>query len=115
MIPSSQLCVGLMRDESCLLGRGRENVGVNVYASVSDQTSEAVQPLIAYTIFISACLQMCFGDIWLKQYFFLLLKILKILLRYYLGARWVGFLSLQRTKSVNLLHFTALKTKQTFL
>lgn len=36
-----------MRDASYLSGRGRENVGVNVYASVSHQTSSAVQPVIA--------------------------------------------------------------------
>lgn len=53
-----------MKDVSYFLGRGCENVGVNVYASVSDQTSKAVGPVIADIIFISACLQMCFEDIW---------------------------------------------------
>lgn len=75
-----------MRDESCLLGRGRENVGVNVYASVSDQTSQAVQPVIADTVFISARLQMCFQDIWLKLYFNLLLKIGFLLFRCQMGV-----------------------------
>ncbi len=73
-----------MKDASCFLGRGWENVGVNVYAS--DQTSQAVEPVIAYTIFISACLKMCFEDTWLEQYFYLLVKICFLLFRCQIGG-----------------------------
>lgn len=48
-----------MKDANYLSGCGCHSVGVNVYASVANQTSKAVQPVIRHTIFISACLQMC--------------------------------------------------------
>lgn len=46
------------------------------------------QPVIAYAIFISACLQMCFEDVWLRQPFHLLLLFCFLLF----GCQMGGFL-----------------------
>lgn len=55
-----------MKDVRYFEGSGCENVGVNVYAP--NQTS-LKHPVIPYIIFIPACLQMWFEDIYLQQYF----------------------------------------------
>lgn len=59
-----------MKDASYFSGRGCENVGVKcLCVSVRSNIGKAEQPVIAYIMFISACLRMRFEDIWLKQYF----------------------------------------------
>lgn len=69
-----------------------------------------MQPVIAYTIFISTCLKMCFEDTWLKQYFHLLLKICFLLFRCQMGGISLVSAKFIQYVYVNLLNFTATET-----